>query len=341
MSRLIIPITTARGMGALPCMLEEMASTRALHRVFAGERLPLELIENRSMQLPQKSLVALFEGAARAAGDRLFGFRVGQSMLPGDYGLWMRFSAGGRTLTEALERCVRSMGVHQSVAHMSLRKAGSVVIWTYHPPPAPEHSGVQHSDHIIPLMIRFVQSYLGPDWNPSWIQLDYPDTMADRRLEDGVQSSVRYGGDGVSIAIPTKCMQISRPDNLQNQAQSVTSADILAERIKNETGDLVHCIDAVIALQLLEGRTGIDDTAIIVGTSIRTLQRAIHDAGSSYRRLLGAARLKRALALLRETDSSITDISFSLGYSDPANFTRAFLRLFGQPPNSLRRSQKP
>ena len=323
-------------MGALPGILEEMEGRRALHRVFAKENLPLDLVDNRGMQLPQKSLVALFEGAAHATGDRLFGFHVGQSMLPGDYGLWMRFSAGGRTLAEALQRCVRSMSVHQSVAHMSLRSTGSVVIWTYHPPPSPENAGIQHSDHIIPLMIRFVQSYLGPDWNPPWIQFDYPDTMADVRLEDGVKSSVRYGGEGVSVTIPIKCMQVSRPDNLQSQAPRVTSVDILAEKARNQAKDLIYCIDAVIVLQLLEGRTGIDNTAMMVGTSVRTLQRAIHDTGSSYRRLLDAARLKRALALLRETNLSMTDISLSLGYTDPANFTRAFVRLYGQSPKSAR-----
>ncbi len=153
-------------------MLIEMESMCALHRLFSTERLPLELVENRNMRLPQKSLVALFEGAAHAAGDRLFGFRVGRATSPKDYGTWIRFSSGGRTLLEALDRCVRSIGVHQSVAHMSLHNEGSLIIWSYHPPPSPDHSGVQHSDHIIPLMIQFVQSYLGPGWNPAWIQLD-------------------------------------------------------------------------------------------------------------------------------------------------------------------------
>ena len=133
-------------------------------------------------------------------------------------------------------------------------------------------------------------------------------------------------------------MPVSRSDALQDQTRSVTSADILAERVKNQTKNLIFCIDAVIALQLLEGGTGIDNTAVIIGTSIRTLQRAIHDAGSSYRQLLGAARLRCALALLRETNSSIMDISLSLGYGDPANFTRAFVRLFGKSPGSVLRS---
>lgn len=272
-------------------MLEEMASTHAVHQVFAQARLPLELIENRSMLLPQQSLVALYEGAAHATGDRLFGFRVGQAMMPGDYGLWMRFSAAGRTLAEALQRCVRSIAVHQSVAYMSLRKAGLVVIWTYHPPPSPEYASPQHSDHIIPLMIRFVQSYLGAGWNPPWIQLDYPEALADKRLEDGSCSHVRYGGNGVSIAIAAKQLNVSRPEGVQSQSQYVTSVEIQAERAKNQTRNFIYCLDAVIALQLLEGRTGIDHTAMIVGASDGPYVTPVRPIGACWTRLAGGVLL--------------------------------------------------
>lgn len=330
-------MTTATGMGPLPYMLEDMESTRALHRVFAHEGLPLSLIENRDMQLPHRSLVAIFEGAGKAVGDRLFGFRVGQSMQPGDYGLWIQYSVGARTLSDALKRCVRSMSVHQSVARMSLRECGTNMVLTFHPPPLPEHAGPQHSDHVIPLMIRLVQIYLGPDWHPAWIQLDYPDTMADARLEEETRSRVRFFGSGVSIAIPKKQMQVCRPDSAQGQTRNVTLAEVYAEKVKTQSKDPFSCVNAVIALQLLEGRAGIDDLAKVVGTSTRTLQRTIHDAGSSYRRLLNAARLNRALALLQETNSSILDISIALGYSDPANFTRSFVRSYGQTPSFVRR----
>lgn len=340
MSRLIIPITTARGMGPLPSMLEKMESVRALQRVFSNENLPLELVENRDMQLPQKSLVALFEGAAQAVGDRLFGLRVGQSMTPGDYGMWIRFSSGGRTLAEALQRCVRSISVHQSVAKMSLHKAGSTVVWSYHPPPLADNAGIQHSDHIVPLMIRFVQAYLGANWNPSWVNIGYSSAKSDVRLEDELKSNVRYFGNSVSIAIPKKYMQVSRSNNLRSRTQSVTSVDILAEKAKTQTNDLISCINAVITLQLLEGQTSIDETSFFIGTSTRTLQRTIHEAGSSYRQLMDAARMKRALALLRETNSSILDISLTLGYSDPSNFTRSFVRSYGRSPSTVRQQNE-
>ena len=43
--------------------------------------------------MPVASMMAIFEGAARAAGDRTFGFNVGVGMAYESYGLWMAYSA--------------------------------------------------------------------------------------------------------------------------------------------------------------------------------------------------------------------------------------------------------
>ncbi|MGO8857849.1 MAG: helix-turn-helix domain-containing protein [Steroidobacteraceae bacterium] len=48
---------------------------------------------------------------------------------------------------------------------------------------------------------------------------------------------------------------------------------------------------------------------------------------------------RRAAELVSRHGNSITQIAFDLGYSDPAHFTRAFIRWFGESPQSLRRSK--
>lgn len=54
-------------------------------------------------------------------------------------------------------------------------------------------------------------------------------------------------------------------------------------------------------------------------------------------RYLQHKRLAYALALLRDTDKSIKEIAHEIGYSHAANFTTAFVRAFGKPPQQLRR----
>ncbi len=53
-------------------------------------------------------------------------------------------------------------------------------------------------------------------------------------------------------------------------------------------------------------------------------------------RYLQLKRLNFALALLRDTDKTIKEISREIGYTHPANFTTAFVKTFGKPPHHYR-----
>lgn len=53
-------------------------------------------------------------------------------------------------------------------------------------------------------------------------------------------------------------------------------------------------------------------------------------------RYLQQKRLAYAIELLQETEKSIKEISFEIGYAHPANFTTAFVKTFGKSPQNYR-----
>lgn len=74
--------------------------------------------------------------------------------------------------------------------------------------------------------------------------------------------------------------------------------------------------------------------------SPRTLKRRLSADGSSYRMLLDESRRARAETMLRQEGPSIEEVAALLGYSDAANFTRAFRRWTGATPAAYRRDGK-
>ncbi|UJR86997.1 AraC family transcriptional regulator [Sandaracinus amylolyticus] len=78
-----------------------------------------------------------------------------------------------------------------------------------------------------------------------------------------------------------------------------------------------------------------------LGASSRTLRRRLVDEGTSFRDVLDDVRIGLARKWLAQGDRSITTIGIDLGYSDAANFTRAFRRVCGVSPTAFQRGAQP
>ena len=81
----------------------------------------------------------------------------------------------------------------------------------------------------------------------------------------------------------------------------------------------------------------IEQLALEFGCSSRTLRRELVSHNSSYQALLTEVRVELAKELLLGTAMSIDDIGERLGYSDPANFRRAFKSWLNKTPAQFRK----
>jgi AraC-like DNA-binding protein len=63
--------------------------------------------------------------------------------------------------------------------------------------------------------------------------------------------------------------------------------------------------------------------------------------GETPHRYLQRRRVERAMFLLRETDRSITDICFDVGFISPGTFSRTFREIVGETPSDYRTGHAP
>ena len=70
--------------------------------------------------------------------------------------------------------------------------------------------------------------------------------------------------------------------------------------------------------------------------SARNLQNKLQKEGTTYKALLNKVKTKQAKYFLEETDISIIEIAFLLGYSEQSTFSRAFKKLTGSNPGKYR-----
>ena len=123
-------------------------------------------------------------------------------------------------------------------------------------------------------------------------------------------------------AVRAACLECER------QLSALGTTDAFEERVRRA---LFRAVEEPESMSQLAERFGMTE---------RTLKRRLAERGTSYSRLLDTQRHDRALELLR-TAASVEDIAVQLGYSDAANFTRAFRRWTGQSPRAFRSSGEP
>lgn len=102
-------------------------------------------------------------------------------------------------------------------------------------------------------------------------------------------------------------------------------------------GELLTVVRRAIAASLTGGLPTVARAAKAAGLSVRGLQRRLADNGITYSQLREEVLRDTAFRLIQDRRLSVSDVAASLGYSDPAHFTRAFVRWSGMTPRHYRK----
>ena len=82
-----------------------------------------------------------------------------------------------------------------------------------------------------------------------------------------------------------------------------------------------------------------EELARELAMSTRTLQRKLREEQTTYQELLETLQQEVAVNYLQESNLTISEIAYLLGYSEPGVFTRAFKRWTGHSPTAYRQQQ--
>jgi AraC-like DNA-binding protein len=150
---------------------------------------------------------------------------------------------------------------------------------------------------------------------------------------------VRYGQDWAGFSAPTEVLDlpVRRADPTAfEEAARICQRELDRISAEESTGARVRRL--LLADQ--NGFPSLAVTARLLHMSPRTLHRRLVDEGTSYRELLESVRHTLAIQHVRSGRFSMEEIAYRLGYSDLANFRRAFKRWESVPPSAFRAQQR-
>jgi AraC-like DNA-binding protein len=185
-------------------------------------------------------------------------------------------------------------------------------------------------------LVSFLRGVVGPEFVPLAVNLPHASSMRTPALDQFFRTPVRHGQTELSVEVPNELLSRPLPGaDPMLAAYLRKQADTLLEQLG--VGNAVsHETARRIAQRLGAGEPAQATIAKQMGMSERTLQRRLHAEGTTFNVLLEEARRSIAVGYLADRKLAAYEVSFLLGYSEPATFFRAFKRWTGKTPQQYR-----
>jgi AraC-like DNA-binding protein len=281
---------------------------------------------------------AILRAALPRVGDAAFGLQAARCWHPSELGVLGYAWLSSSTLRTGLERAVRYSRLvgERGIAEIEDTRRGlKVRFWAKRGNPADVPVAAVFTDIVMAILLDLCRMNAGAALRPVGVTLR-------RRKPDSANVHERFFGCPVQFGADENAFVLSaqdadRPLPSANRQLAATFDRMLTDELARlDKSDVVTRSRAQVLEHLSSGDGTEEDAAKQLNMSPRTLQRKLAEAGTTYLQLVDDARKDLALRYIDDPRRSVTDITFSLGFSQPSAFTRAFKRWTGLSPSDWR-----
>jgi len=323
--QLLVEILAERGVGLEPLL--------------AGVAIERDLLSRPEARMSPYQWTLLALNAIRLSGDPGLGYEYGLRMRPSAHGFLGYATLSCASVREAMEITIRYFQARQrdfSMRLVSDGEYGMVEVRENHPIPVLRPF---FYENILIGMARGAVTIIGTeltDFSGGEIWFDWPEPAYHAAYRERLPP-IRFSRPVNALRFPVRLLQL-RPTLADPFASRQAIAQCERElELAGGAGDPIGlrvCAELVLAPQ--GGYPGQDQVAAGLHMSSRSLARKLQASGSSYLQLLEQARRRDAHELIAHAGLELQDIAARLGYTNPANFTRAFRKWNGESPSAYR-----
>lgn len=278
----------------------------------------------------------LWEEAVKLTDDENIGVEVGKSWCPTTFHALGFAWLASDSLYEGLQRLVRySHLVNNSLITRVERFGTNYRLWIS----TTEDLALVHpagNDAGLCAVIKMCRMLVGEHFTPVAFETIRPYRSVST-LEAYIGRTPEYGKEGNAFIIESKVAE----KTLATGNPSLVEANERVAReylIQVEKDDIVGNVINSIIEMLPAGNTSEERIAQKLHLTSRTMQRKLKQEGQSFKKLLNETRENLANNHIKNSSLSLTEIAYLLGFSDQANFTRAYKRWTGLAPSAHRKA---
>ncbi|OUS32230.1 hypothetical protein A9Q99_01400 [Gammaproteobacteria bacterium 45_16_T64] len=329
------------------CELLEHFERRGLSTdlLFEGTGLNLQELGDEDYLVTQSDTEQLVINALNVTGEQNLGLLIGTKFNISAYGIAGFAALSSATAEEAMEVAYKYIPLISPAIDISpSRKADTVngdnyssinINATSFIDEDVQRFAIEGTLSSLQVMINFVFRNIMP--KSMIIELNYPLHPYHEAYSASTGINIVGNSNYNRFLFPSELLATPNPlaDNSSYQ-KSIHECEELLQKMPNSSYSLGEAIRKRI------GNT--DDGYLLSQESIadelnmspRTLHRLLSKENIKFRDISATVRIDRAKEMLKQSNESIVTIAHNLGYTDAANFTRAFKKHEGVSPSQFR-----
>jgi len=283
-----------------------------------------------------QALVDLLEHCSTHFNDPLFGLHLAQLQQPDLFGAATALCRAAPTFRDALTSFIEFLPiVHSPVTLMELveGRETSEFRWCVR---SDLGQNQQANYQAVALDMDLLKMIGGPGFRANYVSLSTLTRSRDlEEIERRVGARVHTHCTTNAIAFPTAVLD--RPVATANRLLYRLIGGYLDRVQSAQRKTVVDRVEDYVRGSLASGHCSIEHCAKKLGTSVRTLQANLAEAGLRFSDILERQRIQLARGYLERESLSLDEIAEMLGYAEQSSFGRAFKRWTGVTPQAFRR----
>lgn len=292
-------------------------------------------LRNPDARYPDKRIMQLWEYAIEEIKDPCLGLDLASHFHATTlHALGFAWLAS-QTLKDAFARLIRYSRIITDVEKFSFEETTHDFRFKLQLPNGKPYFPYEDYDAAFAIVVRLCRMSIEEDFSPRHIIMQRPEPTCVDRFYAFFRCPIDFSADSYEIWFNKQDVvkQLSTANERLALMNDKVVMDYLVELDKD---DVVMQVKQRLIDRLPTGEVCQKDIAAALYMSERNLQRKLAERKTSYKKILDEVRSELARGYINDARLSINEITYLLGFSEQANFTRAFKRWHGVAPSAYR-----
>lgn len=306
--------------------------------IFVNAGVDIETLHTPNARIPRAQMANIWQQARNLSGDPYISLRVAQEFKPTVFSaLGMALAASSHVL-DALKRISKYSQLIADTAQTTIDEYDDEIILTVirlRPNIGPFYD--LGAEAIFASLVSLLRAIAGEGFAPKKVEFGHESDVNIAPYEEFFGCPIFFGMNEYRVTFDKKHVM----DEHAFSNSSITSMldNWMEEHLAQFNEDLVATkVQKYIMKHLMDGDIDQKKIAKELALGPRTLQIKLKEEGTSYTKLLDDCRHKLAIKLINLNKMELSEVAFILGFSDQANFSRAFKRWTGTTPKRYKQT---